>query len=122
MAIVSTGLSITFSTGFFAEILTGKWTGYERPSIDTTHMGTTTARTYTPGSLADPGQLEVELLFDPTTKPPINSAAETVTVTHSDATTWAASGFMMEFEWDSPLEDRAVANAVIKFSGDVTVT
>ena len=121
MATVGTGLTVTFSTGFLAEILTGKWTGYERPVIETSHMGTTTAMTFIPGSLANPGQLECELLFDPSTKPPINSAAETVTVTYSDASTWAASRFMSEFEWESPLEDRQTANATIKFSGDVTV-
>lgn len=121
MATVGTGLTVTFSTGFLAEILNGKWTGYERKSIDTSHMGTTTAMTFTPGSLADPGQLECEILFDAGTKPPINSAAESVTVTYSDASTWAASGFMTNFDWESPLEDRMTATATIKFSGDVTV-
>lgn len=121
MATVGTGLTITFSSGFFAEILTGKLTGYERPVIETSHMGTTTAMTFTPGSLANPGQIEVELLFDPSTKPPINSTAEAIVVTFSDATTWTGSGFMSEFEWESPLEDRITANATVKCSGDWTV-
>ena len=122
MAVVGTGFSVTFSSGFLAEILSGKHTGIERPVIDTTHMGTTTARTKIPGSLFDSGRLECELQFDPSTKPPILGNAETVTQTHSDGSTWAQSGFLVSFEQETTLEDKATATAVIEFSGDITVT
>lgn len=122
MAEVSTGLTVTFASGFFAEILSGKHSGIERESIETSHMGTTNAREYVPGSLYDPGALEVELQFDPATLPPIGSAAETVTINYSSGSSWAAEGFMTAFEAESPLEDKQTATATIKFSGQITVT
>ena len=124
MAFVGTGTTITMASGFFAEILGINYTGISRPVIDTSHMGTTTAMTYTPGNLADFGELQVEMAFAPGTEPPWNSAAETVTVTWADsgAATWAASGFMSGFEATAPLEERSTASATVKLSGDVTVT
>jgi hypothetical protein len=121
-ATIGTGIAITFSTGFAAEIISVKHSGYSRPVIDTTNHSTSTARTFMPGSLATPGELDVEIVFDQSTKPPINGAAETVTVTFSDATTWAASGFMTDFEYESPLEDKMMARMKITLTGDVTVT
>jgi len=126
---VGTGASITFSSGFMAEILDIKWSGISRAAIDSTHMGTTTARTFDPATLFDPGELGVELALDPGTRPPIDSAAESVTVTlpngaagASGTSTWQAQGFLTEFEWGAPLEDKMTATAKLKFSGDITVT
>lgn len=123
MATIGTGLTITFASGFFAEILNGKWTGIEREPIDVTHSGSTVAREFLPSTLYDPGQLEVELQFVPGTTPPITNAAETVTVTHTDggASTWAASGFLMSFEWEHETENKYTANATVKFTGALTV-
>jgi hypothetical protein len=123
MATVGTGTTITFDTGFFAEILSVNWSGITRPSIDTSHMGTATAMTYTPGSLFDPGELQVEIAFVPGTAPPWDSVAETCTVTWPDAgtATWAASGFMTEFEVSGALEERLTATGTVKLSGDITI-
>ena len=124
MAEVGTGTSITFDTGFFAEILSVNWSGISRAVIDTTHMGTTTAMTYTPGDLIDPGELQVEIAFAPGTAPPWDSVAETVTVTWPDAgaATWAASGFMSGFEATGTIEERMTATGTLKLSGDITIT
>lgn len=123
-ATVGTGLSIAFSTGFLAEIISVSGSGISREPINTSHMGTTVAHTFTPSTLFDAGELAVELAFDPATKPPITGAAETVTITMPDAgaATWAASGFLTSFEYTGPLEERMTATATIKFSGDITVT
>lgn len=124
---VATGATITFSTGFFAEINNISWSGYSREAIETSHMGTTTAKTFIPALLADPGELVVDLNLDQDAKPPLNAAAETVTVTipageTTSQPTWAASGFMTNFEWTGPHEDKLTATATIKFTGDITVT
>ena len=123
-ASVGTGTTITMDTGFFAEILSVTWSGVSRTVIDTSHMGTTTAMTYTPGKLIDPGELQVEMAFAPGTEPPWDDVAETVTVTWPDsgAATWAASGFMTGFEATAPFEERCTATATVKLSGDITVT
>lgn len=119
---IGTGTTITFDSGFFAEIQSISWTGISRESIPSSHMGTTTALTFSPTNLYDPGELEVELHFDPTETPPYGSAAETCTVTFPDGSTWVASAFMTEFQVQDPFEDKIVATATLKFSGAITIT
>ena len=127
MAVITTGLTVTYQSGFLAEIVDFTWSGMSREDIETTNFSTTGARTFTPSTLYDPGELSVELIFDPSTTPmtPIAAAAETVTVTFSDAapaSTLAASGYMREFEVAGPLEDRMTATATLKLSGAITYT
>lgn len=124
---ITTSGTITFSTGFFAKILSLAWSGIERGAVDTSHLGTTTARTFIPTNLYDAGELEVELIFEAETTPPITGAAETVTVTVASdgaggTSTWAASGFLTGFEFTGTLEEMMTATARIKFSGAITVT
>ena len=123
---VGTGTTVTFSTGFIAEPLSIDWTGFSRESIRTSHMGTTTAHTFGVGDLYDPGQVEVSMVYDPATSPvtPMTGAQETITITYPDAgaATIAASGEMISFEVNSPLEDRMTATCTLKLSGTVTHT
>ena len=120
---ISTGITITFSTGFLAEILDVSPPGSSRESIQTSHMGTTNAHTFTPADLVDWGELTVEMAFAPGTTPPITSVAEEIVITFPDsgASTWTFSGFMTGFEPSAPLEDRMTASATIKVSGAVAV-
>lgn len=122
MAEVSTGISITFDSGFFAEILDVTPPGASRESIQTSHHGTSDAHTFTPAKLVDWGELQVEMAFDPGEAPPVNSEAETVTITFAGGDTWTFSGFMTGYEPSAPLEERMTASATIKVSGGVTVT
>lgn len=124
---IGTGATITFSTSFFGKILNLSWSGISRPALDTSHTGTTGGRTFTPGDLYDPGELQVEVLFAAETAAPITGAPETVTVTlpsegAGNTSTWAATGFLTGFEFQSPLEEMQRATATIKFSGNITVT
>ena len=121
---ISTGITITFSTGFFAEILDVSPPGSSRESIQTSHMGTTNAHTFTPADLVDWGELVVEMAFNPSTAIPIGGAAETITITFPDsgAAVWTFTGFMTGFEPSAPLEDRMTATATIKVTGAVVVT
>ena len=121
MAQVGTGITITFSGGFLAEILNVADQGMERAAIDATHMGSA-EMDFLPGQLPNWGQLECEIAFDPDQKPPLGGAAETVTITYPNGTTWARSGFMIGFQSQAPLEERMTATASIKFTGDLTVT
>lgn len=120
------GIAVAFDGGFFAEVLGAQWSGLERGEVPTTHSGTTVAKTNAPAELYDPGELEVELHFDPDTTPAIiaGDVPETCTVTFTDAagTTWAASGWMKSFAIDaSEDEERVKATAVIRFSGPITI-
>jgi len=115
------GTTITFSTGFFAEVISVDGPDLSREPIDTTHMTTTDGRmTYIPSDLIDGGTLSVEIAYVPATAPPISGAAETVTVTYPDSSSAAFSGFLTSFSSSIPIDDRMTASAEIKVSGDVT--
>jgi len=125
MAVITTGLTITYQSGLLAEIIDFSWSGMEREAIDTTNFSSTTAREYMPSTLYDSGELSVELLFDPEIDPTtaLSAASETVTVTYADAataSTMAANGFMTGFEIAGPLEDRMTATATLKLTGAIT--
>lgn len=118
---LGTGLTITFDTGFFAEIVDCNWSGIQRDSIRTSHMGTSAAHTFTPALLFDAGELEVEIHFQQATRPPIDDPAASCTVDFGP-NTWAASAFMTEFAIKAPFEDKMVATGKLKFSGNITIT
>ena len=121
-ATITTGLTITFQSGFFAEILSVTGPSAAREAINTSHMGTASnAHTFTPANLVDWGELSVELIFAPGTSPvtAMTAAAETVTINMPDTgtATWAISGFMTSFEPTGSLDDKMTASATIKFTG-----
>lgn len=127
---LGTGTTVTFGTSAFsAQLLSVDWSGIERESVDTTHMGTTDARTFMGGSLYDPGEIEMEIAFDGDDTPPIAGAAETITVEFgkkssgsTNGAKWAGTGFVSEFEVTSPLEDKMEATMTVKMSGAITFT
>jgi hypothetical protein len=123
------GHSITFDSGFFAEILSTSFSGWSRESIDTTHSLTTGGKmTFMASDLIDAGGLEVEIAFAPNSRPPIDDPAESCTITFpiptggSSAATWVATAFMTNFTPSIPIDARMTANCTLKFSGDITVT
>lgn len=129
MTDVTTGATVVFGTSSFsAELLSIGLPSIARGMYDTTHMGTTTARTHAPVDLIEWGELEIEFNFDPDDEPPIGGAAETITITFptpaggSTGATIAGSGFMTAFSVTAPLEDKMTATATIKWTGDLTWT
>lgn len=127
---IGTGTTVTFGTsGFTAQVLEVGWSGIEREAVDSTHMGTTTARSFIPSSLYDPGEIEMEVAFDGDDAPPISAAAETITVEFAkkasgstNGAQWAATGFLTGVEVTAPLEDKMTATLTIKLSGEITFT
>lgn len=121
--------SVAFATTgyntFIAEITNISWDGISRASIPTSHMQTSTAHTFIPSDLYDPGNLALELNFDQDALPPITAAAEAITVTVPEGgtvtATWVASGFVTDFSWNAPDEDKMTATCGIKFTGEVGV-
>lgn len=133
---IGTGTTIVFGTsGFNAEVTDVDWGGLSREAIETTHLGTAVAgagkvgsKTYIPGDLSDPGEISLTGHFNPNLKPPMEAAAETITVTFplpaggTTPATWVASGFMTAFAETTPLEDKMGFTATIKITGNITVT
>lgn len=123
------GTTITFASGFLAEIRTINGPSISRGFIDTSHSATTGGyRTSIPQDLADPGELEVEILFDPNEDPPIGQASEAITITWPlpagglTSAIWAFTGSLVGFDVTAPYDDVMTATARIKIDGAITVT
>lgn len=123
VAFVGTGTTISFESGFLAEILDVTPPGRKRESIPTSHMGTTDDHTFTPAMLVDNGELKCELAFDAAATPPMNNAPSSVVITFPDTggTTWTFDGFLTSYEPKDPLEGRATASVTIKVTGAITI-
>ncbi len=130
------GTTITFSSGFMAQILGLSLDGFERQMINKSHSGTTTAHEYMVAALHEPGSLSVELSFDARSAaaPPIDNDFETVVITFGPSgsqSTYtytrsaglgggALSGFTVTgVAADS--DDKMTATATLKLSGNVVV-
>lgn len=134
MADIGTGATLGFASATESYAIRNISIGdVSRAAVDSSHLGTTTARTFIAGDLYDPGTIEVEYLYDPATastnKPILTDAAQTITITwQKTATTattggkFAASGFITSFGQSTPLEDIQVANMTFKCSGAITFT
>lgn len=117
---ISTGLSITFASGFLAEVVDLTLPNMSRVAIDSSHMLTDTARTFIPGKLYDPGELSCDIHYDPGEDPPISDDKETITITFDDGEILQGQGFMTGYAPKAPLEDKMVATVTIKFSGIIS--
>jgi len=118
---IGTETTITFGTSSFSMEITNIDVGsISRGAVKTSHMGTTTAHSYIPTDLHEPPVITVEGHLDTTTQPIISSAAETITITAPDSSTYAGSGFMTEFGFTMPLEDVMTATFTIQGTGTWT--
>jgi len=116
------GTTVSFESGFLAEIISVDGPDVSREAIDTTHMGTSNGRmTYIPSDLIGGGTVSVELAYVPSTAPPITSSASAVAITYPDGGTCSFDGFLTSFSVSVPIDDRMTATAEIKVTGAVTI-
>jgi len=127
--IITTGATVTFGTsGFTVYLDSFSVGGTGREAIDTSHMGTTGSRTFSPGKLFDEGTLTLNGHCNPDNTPPKTGAAETITITwpleegESTAAEWEAECFVTAYDFDAPMEDKATVSVQLKVSGSWTVT
>ena len=128
MADVGTGTTISFpSSGFTAQITSVSLSDISRKEVDVTHMGSSTVE-FIPADLVNWGSVEMEILFDPDSIPPIDAAVETVTITfpipalHSAGATAVGSAFLTKASGTIPLEDAMKMTCTLKWAGAVTFT
>lgn len=123
---IGTGSTITFGTSSWTgNILDIRRSGKTRGHVQTSHMGTTGYHTKEPLKLADPGRLEIDVLFTPgalATYPPLTSAAETVTVRKGSGTGPSESftGFVVDETEEIPFEDQLMKTFIVEISGTPT--
>ncbi len=127
MAVIGTGMTIAFQSGYLAEILDVQGGDMTRAEIDTSNFSTVGAKTYQPGALVDMGTWAVEFILDPTddVQAIMSAAAETVTITwpvSGSTVTWAATAFGRDFSWSGPMEERTTGTITLRVADDVTTT
>lgn len=139
MAERSRGTLITHSSNFFAEVDSVDIDGMERAAIETTHLRTAlntvssvntdaASRTYIPSDIMSPGQVRISMFHSHSSRPPIDSVEETMTLTaavqrnQTVGATLVGSAFMTSYSISYKLGEKTMATAVLQFTGPVTFT
>ena len=120
---VGTGATITFVSSIYeAELLSVENSDISRPSIPTSHMGST-VQTSVPGTLVDWGSIRCTWYFAADALPPIDAAPEQINILLSDGSTWGyTDAYMTDFSWSSEMEAIMTCECTIKASALTTVT
>lgn len=116
------GTTITFSSGFFANIQSMNWDGIARAPVDATDFATVGGKAYVPADLTDGGEVTVEVKHRLDAVPPIDGAAEAFTVNFpvTPPKTMTAQGFMTGYTISFVDEEFITATATIKITGGIT--
>lgn len=123
MADTGFGASITFQTGFFAQFRVIDDIGSTREAIETTNNATTDGwATFIPSDIKKMKACRIEMLFDPDTEPPIDAAAEAVTITFPGGATLACQGFLTDVGISVPYDDLMMQECELQLSGAPTWT
>jgi hypothetical protein len=129
---IGQGTYVTFGTalvGTSGYKITGvNHSGISRAVVDATHMRTVGGKEFVASEIYDPGELSVEVLFDPSIKP--ISDLTNVSTTQPLAVYWAnggnstmmwsAYGLASGFEAGAQMEDMMTGTLTIKLSGSIT--
>lgn len=119
---ISHGWTASFGTSELSVPITNlKPPGYLREFVDTSHQGTTVAKTKIPVDLFEVTPFEFDAHYKPGTNPPIDGAMETVTLTSPANTTLIFSAGMGVYEPDAPHLGLMTVHIVCEISGTVTV-
>ena len=127
MALTGNGTTISFaSSSFVANIYSIGGTTQTRDSLETSHLGTSGVKEFMPDALIDGGESEIEFEWNPSfsTFPPIDAAAETITITfplasgQSTNATLAGTGFLTSATSGSAVNGEIMrGSATIKWDG-----
>jgi len=131
------GTTIAFGTSSFAGLITDiTLPSADRPALETTHMGTAAGaehtnaswRTYIPSDLASWSGCRVSIHYDPDLLPPIDEAAETITIQfqpgagQSTGASVVFTGFMTTYGGNASMDDIASGDYELQVSGDINIT
>ena len=119
------GASLAVGTANFAPDITSfTYSGLSRDDIDMSHLGLSanSAMEFEPSDLYDPGELTLELNFDPNAavRVPWVGATETVTITFADSETFAGSAYVKAFEFTGETNNKLTATCTVKFAAAIT--
>jgi len=119
---VGLGITIVFGTsGFSAELQDVNGASLSRDPIETSHQGTTSAKTFMPADLYDGGEVSFGIHFDPDADPPIDAVVEEVVITWPTGTTHTFQAFMTGYAPAAPLNDKMTGEVTLKVSGTIVI-
>lgn len=128
-ALEGTGSTIAFSTSSFtSDLITLTLPEVAREVIETTHLGTTVAKTFKPAKLVNVGTISCEFDHDPNATALVKRDPETITISYplltgqTTPTRLVFTGFATaqggeEFKTDS----RMTTKVTLQVTGDMTV-
>lgn len=116
------GTTLTFATsGFSANLLSLNGIGFSREKVDTTHMGTTTAKTNIAADLYELPDITAEISFDPAVSIPSSGTDETITINFKNSgKTWAATGRIASASISVPMGDRMTCSLTLHMTSTFT--
>lgn len=102
--------------------------GMSRDVVDASHMLTSGGKEFVASSIYDPGELSVEVQFDPSIRPwtAITNASvqQSVSMYFANGGTatlmWSAYGYMSGFEASVPKDDMMTGTVTIKLQGSLS--
>lgn len=115
--VVATGTTYTFS-GITYKAKAIRWRGIQREALNASKLTTTSWHDFTPASLVDPGELEIETEGDGTF--PTFGAAGTLTITYPNAAARSVSAFVTSAEQTAELEQIISGTVTFKCTGAIT--
>ncbi len=122
--LLGTGASFTFSTMHTGlEIMSISMDSvYERQSIQTSHLGTTTAHTFIPSTLFDAGGCTIEFQTDDaiTFRTYATAAASSLVITFASGMAFTVDAFITSLSFSAELEALQTGTVTFKFTGNLT--
>jgi len=121
MAVDGHGTVGHFGDGFSANIIDINGPSAEKAFIDTTHMGTTTAMSFIPATLYDPGSIDLTCEYNG--EGPINdTAATSMSIVWANGSTATFDGFVTGCGNPSvSIGERMTFTVTIKVTGPISV-
>jgi hypothetical protein len=130
VALEGTGATIAFGTsGFTADLISLTLPEFTREAIESTHLGTTGAKTFKSAKLYTVGDISATFDHDPSETDMITQDAETITISYplldgqATPTTLEFTGFAMSVGGEEmTVDSRMVTSMTIKPQGAITKT
>lgn len=115
--VVATGTTYSFS-GITYKARAIRWRGIQRESINASKLTTTNWHDFTPATLVDPGEIEIETESDGTF--PSFSTAATLTITFPNSASHSVSAFVTGTEVTAELEQGVLGTVTFKCTGAIS--
>lgn len=131
LALEGVGATIAFgtNTSFVNDLVSLTLPEKTREALETTHLGTVSAKTFKPAKLKNVGTIQAEFDCDPEAVELIESDPETITITfpalagEATGVSLAFTGFVTSQGGEEMRADTLMRTKVtIQVSGDITVT